>query len=242
MPRPGAPDRLHKRLAVTPWAMTLSSTVQPPTIVIVWLPGRSSSRTRPGRQSRCRSEERRPRSQHSGTFRLHLHDRPKDRLSRAGYHPGDPRWTAAARSDAREAPRALAPAACLARSADRAGLWLSAVRAQRSTAQSSSANAPALLGSAWHSRRPHQRRCGTGIWRDRDIAAGWRDLVTPCASLPTRSPSHRAQPRGKPGFSTLESSSGRETDSPLEGAVRSEPVSEVGLLRVILDGNNRFWR
>src|SRR5262249_30220812 len=26
----------------------------------------------------------------------------------------------------------------------------------------------------------------------------------------------RAQPRGKPGFSTLESSSGRETDSPLE--------------------------
>ena len=27
----------------------------------------------------------------------------------------------------------------------------------------------------------------------------------------------RAQPRGKPGFSTLESSSGRETDSPLEG-------------------------
>src|SRR4029077_2398246 len=39
---------------------------------------------------------------------------------------------------------------------------------------------------------PHQRRCGTGIWRDRDIAPGWRDLVTPCVSLPTRSPS---QPR-----------------------------------------------
>jgi hypothetical protein len=73
------------------------------------------------------------------------------------------------------------------------------------------------LGSAWHSRRPHQRHCGTGIWRDRDIAAGWRDLKTSCASLPTRSPSHRAQPRGKPGFLTLESSSGRETDSPLEG-------------------------
>jgi hypothetical protein len=33
---------------------------------------------------------------------------------------------------------------------------------------------------------------------------------------PGRQPS-RAQPRGKPGFSTLESSSGRETDSPLEG-------------------------
>src|SRR5205823_6856025 len=42
-------------------------------------------------------------------------------------------------------------------------------------------------------------------------------LETPCASLPTRSPSHRAQPRGKPGFPTLDSSSGRETDSPLEG-------------------------
>jgi hypothetical protein len=69
---------------------------------------------------------------------------------------------------------------------------LSPVRAQRSTARSSSANAPTLLGPAWHSRRPHQRHCGTGIWRDRDIAAGWRDLETPCASLPTRSPS---QPR-----------------------------------------------
>jgi hypothetical protein len=70
---------------------------------------------------------------------------------------------------------------------------------------------------AWHSRRPHQRHCGTGIWRNRDIAAGWRDLETPCASLPTRSPSHPAPPRGKPRFSTLESRSGRETDSPLEG-------------------------
>ena len=92
----------------------------------------------------------------------------------------------------RKAPRALTPAACLARSADRAGLWLSAVRAQRSTARSSSANAPTLSGPTWHSRRPHQRHCGTGIWRDRDIAAGWRYLETPCASLPTRSPS---QPR-----------------------------------------------
>ena len=34
------------------------------------------------------------------------------------------------------------PAACLARSADRAGLWLSPVRAQRSIARSSSANDP----------------------------------------------------------------------------------------------------
>src|SRR6266576_500278 len=49
-------------------------------------------------------------------------------LPRAGYHRGDPRRAAAARSDAGEAPRALTPAACLARSADRAGLWLSPVR------------------------------------------------------------------------------------------------------------------
>src|SRR5205823_9941762 len=94
--------------------------------------------------------------------------------------------------DAGEAPRALTPAACLARSADRAGLWLSPVRAQRSTTRSSSANAPPLLWPAWHSRRTHQRHCGTGIWRHRDIAADWCDLITPCASLPTRSPS---QPR-----------------------------------------------
>jgi hypothetical protein len=51
--------------------------------------------------------------------------RRPSQLSRAGYHPGDPRWAAAARSDAREAPRSLTSAACLARSADRAGLWLS---------------------------------------------------------------------------------------------------------------------
>ena len=120
-------------------------------------------------------------------------------LSRAGYHPGDPRWAAAARSDGREAARALTSAACLARSADRARLCLSPVRAQRSTARSSSANAPTSLGPAWHSRRPHQRHCGTGIWPDRDIAAGWRDLETPCASLPTRSPSQPRTPARKAG-------------------------------------------
>ena len=44
-------------------------------------------------------------------------------------------------------------------------------------------------GPPWHSRRPDQRHCGTGIWPHRDIAASWRDIETPCASLPTRSPS-----------------------------------------------------
>jgi hypothetical protein len=69
---------------------------------------------------------------------------------------------------------------------------LSPVRAQRSTARSSSANAPTLMGRRGILAELITRHCGTGIWRDRDIAAGWRDLETPCASLPTRSPS---QPR-----------------------------------------------
>ena len=124
---------------------------------------------------------------------------PPPQLSRAGYHPGDPRWAAAARSDAGEAPRALTPAACLARSADRAGLWLSPVRAQRTTATSNSANTPTISGPAWHSRRPHQRHCGTGIWRDRDIVAGWRYLRHPARLFrPVAKPAahSRAESRG----------------------------------------------
>jgi hypothetical protein len=41
--------------------------------------------------------------------------------------------------------------------------------------------------------------CGTGIWRDRDIAAGWRYLETPSASLPTRSPCQRRTAARKAG-------------------------------------------
>ena len=55
------------------------------------------------------------------------------------------------------------------------------------------------MGAARHSRRPHQRHCGTGIWPGRDIAAGWRDIETPCASLPTRSPSQPRTPARKAG-------------------------------------------
>jgi hypothetical protein len=76
---------------------------------------------------------------------------------------------------------------------------LSPVRAQRSTARSKPGKRVGFIGTGWHSRRPHQRRCGTGIWRDRDIAAGWRDLETPCASLPTRSPSQPRTPARKAG-------------------------------------------
>jgi hypothetical protein len=59
------------------------------------------------------------------------------------------------------------------------------------------------LGAARHSRRPHQRRRGTGIWPDRDIAAGWRDIETPRASLPTRSPSRPHTPARKAGVLDL---------------------------------------
>ena len=49
-----------------------------------------------------------------------------------------------------------------------------------------------------------QRHCGTGIWSDRDIAAGRRDIETPCASLPTRSPSQPHTPAQKAGVLDLQ--------------------------------------
>jgi hypothetical protein len=53
-----------------------------------------------------------------------------------------------------------------------------------------------------------------------------------------------AHPRGKPGFFTYESGLGRETDSPLEEAVRSEPVSDVtpsgdGVLAIPFQDNSK---
>ena len=148
-------------------------------------------------------------------------------LSRAGYYPGDPRWAAAARSDGREAPRALTSAACLARSADRARLCLSPIRIQRSTARLSPEKARLCRDRRGILADHHQRHCGTGIWPDRDIAAGWRAYRNSLARLcrPDRQAS-RPHPRGKPGFSTFESGCGRETDCLLEEAVRSELVSE----------------
>ena len=59
-------------------------------------------------------------------------------------------------------------------------------------------NAPTLWGAS-HSRRPHQRHCGTGIWRDRDIAAGWRYLETPARLCRPGRQASRAHLRGKPG-------------------------------------------
>ena len=43
----------------------------------------------------------------------------------------------------------------------------------------------------------------------------------------------------KAGFSPWENKIARDVDSPLEGPVRSEPVSEIGLTRVILDDNKQ---
>ena len=84
----------------------------------------------PGRRHRlCRTRPA------GGCQSVLFHSARPPQLSRAGYYPGDPRWAAAARSDGREAPRALTSAACLARSADRARLCLSPIRIQRSTAR-----------------------------------------------------------------------------------------------------------
>jgi hypothetical protein len=55
------------------------------------------------------------------------------------------------------------------------------------------------LGPAWHSRRPHQRHCGTGIWPDRDIATGCCGIEIPCASLPTSPPQQPRSPARKAG-------------------------------------------
>ena len=65
--------------------------------------------------------------------------------------------------------------------------------------------------------RLHRPKCGTGIWPDRDIAAGWRDVGGPCGSLPTAPRTQPGNPRGKPRFLTPEDKVPRETDSPLEG-------------------------
>jgi len=90
-----------------------------------------------------------------------------------------------------------------------------------------------LLGPARHSRRPHQRHCGTRIWPDRDIAGCSRETESPARLCRPGRQASRAHPRGKPGFWTFESGCGRETDSLLEGT-GFEP--SVPLLRKALLG------
>jgi hypothetical protein len=74
------------------------------------------------------------------------------------------------------------------------------------------------------------RHCGTGIWPDRDIAAGWRAIETRGASLPTRAPSQPRTPARKAGVLDFESGCGRETDSPLEEAGFEPSVPRYGEL------------
>ena len=168
-------------------------------------------------------------------------------LSRAGYHPGDPRWAAAARFDGREAPCALTSAACLARSADRARLWLSPIRIQRQrsslstrvcrlpgTSKSCSALVePDTNSKIYRTFSPEKARL---CWDQRGILVdaisgtavleyGPTEILPPVGAIskhPARlcrpgRQASRAHPRGKPGFSTFESGCGRETDSLLEG-------------------------
>src|SRR6266403_3107224 len=137
----------------------------------------------------CRARRREP---------VLFHSSCPPQLSRAGYHPRDPRWAAAARSDSREAPRSLTSAACLARSEDRARFRLSAIRTQKP---------PLSLGC------PHHRRCGTGIWPDRDITARRPDVAASCASLPTVPLAPTRTPAENRGFSTWEGEFPRETGS-----------------------------
>src|SRR4029077_11665937 len=53
-------------------------------------------------------------------------------------------------------------------------------------------------------RRPHHRRCGTGIWPDRDITAFRPDVPAPRVSLPTQSARAGPDSRGNPRLLDLE--------------------------------------
>src|SRR5215831_18684282 len=78
-------------------------------------------------------------------------------------------------------------AARLARSADRARFCLNPIRTQKP---------PLSLGC------PRHRRCGTGIWPDRDITARRPDVAASCASLPTTPLTPARTPAENRDFST----------------------------------------
>src|SRR5262249_59686452 len=80
-------------------------------------------------------------------------------------------------------------AARLARSADRAVLCLNPIRTQKP---------PLSFGC------PHHRRCGTGIWPDRDITVRRPDVSASCTSLPTAPLAPARTPAVKPGLPTYE--------------------------------------
>ena len=139
------------------------------------------------------------------------HSARPPQLSRAGYHPSHPRWAAAAQFDSTEAPRALTSAACLARSADHARLWLSPIRVQN-----------LLHIKPGEGRLRWDRR---GILADpisgpAVLEYGPTEILPPVGAI-SKHPSRlcrrgrqasRAHPRGKPGLSTFEGGCGRETE------------------------------
>ena len=112
---------------------------------------------------------------------------------------------------------------------------MSPIRAQRSTARSS----PAKPRLYWDRRGIlADPISGTAV-----LEYGPTEILPPVGAIlkhparlcrPGRQAS-RAQPRGKPGFSTLESSSGRETDSPLEGSgfEPSVPLPRLSSIRAV---------
>src|SRR5712672_2348591 len=105
----------------------------------------------------------------------------------------------------REAPRALTSAACLARSADRARLWLSPIRIHRSTdlPHIDPGEGPTSLGPAWYSRRPPSpalRYWNMARQRYCRRLARYRNTRP---SLPTRAPSQPRTPARKSGVLDL---------------------------------------
>ena len=144
------------------------------------------------------------------------------------HHPSDPRRASATRSDGRKATRALTSAARLARSADRARFCLT--RSEfKDLPHIKPEKGPTSLRSVWHRRRPHHRRCGTGIGPDRDITAFQPDIPRPRVSADPGRSSRPGQPR-KPRLLDLErripARDRFAPDSPLEEGVMSELVSE----------------
>jgi hypothetical protein len=129
-----------------------------------------------------------------------------------------PRWGAAAGFDGREAPRALTSAACLARSTDRARLWFK----------------PDPNSKVYRTLNPEKARrrwdrlgnSGTGIWPGKmlpSVGAKWNALRVAADPVAKPAAHTRAESRGS---RPSKEECGRETDSPLEGAVSSELVSD----------------
>jgi hypothetical protein len=117
-------------------------------------------------------------------------------------------WAAAARSDGREASRALTSAACLARTADRARLCLSPIQIQRSTARLRPEKARLRWDQLGILADYISGHCGTGIWPDRALRRSarpsmqcWDGATWPSISRSASPTTRSASP--KPSVSEL---------------------------------------